>query len=181
MNILGYILSKLKSYIEYEIRKYQMSLLKSHGSDVYIGKDCIITYKNVSIGNDVYIGPNCCLQSAHGDIMIGSHVMFGPGVHIHGGNHVIDKIGVYMKDVGKKYGDDGIITVGDDVWIDSNAIILQGVSIGKGSVIGAGAIVTGDVPPYSIYTGVPEKKVRPRFTDEQIEEHERILKERGIF
>ena len=67
------------------------------------------------------------------------------------------------------------IHIEDDVWIGANAIILRGVKIGKGSVIAAGSVVTKDVERYCIYGGVPAKKIRQRFTDEQIEEHERTL------
>lgn len=178
--LIGSIFCKLQSFFDYAVRKYQAKALKQCGKDVYIGKRCIMTYRNISVGDDVYIGSECCFQSAHGEIVIGNHVMFGPGVHIHGGNHVIDRVGVYMKGIGKEVGTDGIVKIGDDVWVGANAIVLSGVSIGRGSVIGAGAVVTKDVPPYSIYTGVPEKRIRRRFTDEEIEEHEKLLKSRGL-
>lgn len=59
-------------------------------------------------------------------------------------------------------------------------IILKGVTIGRGSVVGAGAVVTKDVPPYAIVGGNPAKVIRFRFTKEQIKEHEKILSERGV-
>ena len=58
------------------------------------------------------------------------------------------------------------MTIGNDVWIGENAVILGGISIGDGAVIGAGAIVTKDVPPYTIVGGVPAKKIRSRFPDD---------------
>jgi len=60
------------------------------------------------------------------------------------------------------------VTVGHDVWLGHNAIIMPGVSIGNGAVVGAGAVVTKDVEPYSIVAGVPAKKIRMRFTDDLI-------------
>ena len=60
----------------------------------------------------------------------------------------------------------GPIIVEDDVWIGFGSIILSGVRIGKGSVIGAGSVVSKDVPPYSIYAG--NKVIRPRFKDEEV-------------
>lgn len=177
MIFFGAILKKIKNAIDYCIRKYEKSLLNSCGKKVYIGKNCIMTYRNISIGNDVYIGANACLQSEHGKIEIGNKVMFGPGVHIHGGNHKFDVVGMYMKDI-EKTEDDGVVKIDDDVWIGANAIILCGVHIGRGSIVGAGSIVTKDVPPYSIYTGAPACKIRKRFSDEDIVKHEKALTQR---
>lgn len=59
--------------------------------------------------------------------------------------------------------------IGNDVWIGSNAVILQGNNIGDGAIIAAGAVVTKDVPPYSVYGGVPAKKIKDRFNVELIQ------------
>lgn len=59
--------------------------------------------------------------------------------------------------------------IGNDVWIGSNALIMSGITIGDGAIIAAGAVVTTDVNPYEIVGGVPAKKIRKRFTDEEIE------------
>ena len=56
--------------------------------------------------------------------------------------------------------------IGDDVWIGTNAIILNGTNIGDGSVIGAGSVVTKDIPCYEIWGGIPAKKIRDRFSNE---------------
>ena len=58
--------------------------------------------------------------------------------------------------------------VGNDVWIGFEAVILAGVKIGDGAIIGARAVVTKDVPPYTIVGGVPAKTIRKRFSDEDI-------------
>lgn len=60
------------------------------------------------------------------------------------------------------------VKIGNDVWLGANAIILPGVTIGDGAIIGAGAVVTKDVPPYAIVAGVPAKVLRYRYTKEQI-------------
>lgn len=62
----------------------------------------------------------------------------------------------------------GDIVVGNDVWIGYEAVILAGVTIGDGAVIGARAVVTGDVPPYTIVGGVPARPIRKRFSEETI-------------
>ena len=66
------------------------------------------------------------------------------------------------------------------MWVGCNAVILKGVRVGRGAVVGAGAVVTKDVPPYAIVGGNPGKVIRFRFTEEQIQEHERILSERKV-
>ena len=101
--------------------------------------------------------------------------MFGPGVNIHGGDHVMNQVGVYMDQVQKNFGDDPDLVVDDDVWIGANAIILGGVTIGRGAVIGAGTIVTKSVPSYSVVVGNPGRVIKKRFSKEQIIEHERLL------
>jgi len=63
----------------------------------------------------------------------------------------------------------GPIVIGNDVWIGHRAIILSGVTIGDGAVIGAGAIVTKDVPPYGIAVGNPARVIRKRFSDSVVE------------
>lgn len=62
----------------------------------------------------------------------------------------------------------GDIVIGNDVWIGYEAVILSGVTIGDGAIIGARAVVTKDVPPYTIVGGVPAKPIRKRFSDEDI-------------
>ena len=64
----------------------------------------------------------------------------------------------------------GDITVGNDVWIGYEALILAGVTIGDGAIIGSRAVVTKDIPPYTIVGGIPAKPIRKRFDDETIAE-----------
>ena len=68
---------------------------------------------------------------------------------------------------------DKSVTVGNDVWIGHNAIIMPGITIGNGAVVGAGAVVTKDVEPYSVVVGVPAHKINMRFHDNLIERIER--------
>ena len=67
------------------------------------------------------------------------------------------------------------MVVEDGCWIGANVTILKGVTIGRGSVVAAGAVVTRSCPPYSIVGGVPARVIKPRFTAEEIEEHESLL------
>ena len=144
---------------------YTIKQFKKCGGRIYISPRCVFTPSTISLGSNVYFGVGCVIQSAHGNITIGNHVMFGPGVHIHGGNHVTNKAGIYMDEIKKETGSDPEIIIEDDVWIGANAIILSGVHVGQGAVIGAGSIVTKSVDPYSIVAGNPAKRIKMRFSD----------------
>lgn len=74
------------------------------------------------------------------------------------------------KNVSKAWDNKGDIIVGNDVWIGYEAVILAGVTIGDGAIIGTCAVVTKDVPPYTIVGGIPAKPIRKRFSDETIAE-----------
>ena len=110
-------------------------------------------------------------------LKIGNFVSIGPDVtFMLGGNHQMNTIttfpaydligGISGKDAESRGG----IVVEDEVWICMNAIILSGVKIGKGAVIGAGAVVTRDVPPYAVVGGNPARIIRYRFPEEMIRE-----------
>lgn len=156
---LVYVFRRLNTHC---LRQYQLSKFKSVGHGVKLCEGGTFTYRTIDIGNDVFIGRNCCFQSEHGNIVIGNHVMFGPGVNIHGGNHDTSPGDSPMKSRQKVFGADGVVSIEDDVWISANAIILGNVTIGRGSVVGAGAVVTRDVPPKSIVVGVPAKIIGSR-------------------
>jgi phosphonate metabolism protein (transferase hexapeptide repeat family) len=69
---------------------------------------------------------------------------------------------------------DKAVTIGNDVWIGHNSIIMPGVNVGNGAVIGAGAVVTKDVEPYSVVVGVPAKRIKMRFSDDLIAKIEQL-------
>ena len=70
---------------------------------------------------------------------------------------------------------DAPVIIEDDVWCGANVTILKGVTIGHGSVVAAGAVVTQSFPPYSIIGGVPAKLIKMRFTEKQAKENDRLL------
>lgn len=76
--------------------------------------------------------------------------------------------GLDMKNVADAWDNKGDIVVGNDVWIGYEAVVLAGVTIGDGAIVGARAVVTRDVPPYTIVGGVPAKPIRKRFSEEII-------------
>lgn len=150
----------------------------SCGKNVTIGRKASFSgIGNIHCKNNVAIGANCLFMTTRANIFIGNHVMFGPGVTIITGNHKIDIVGRYMDtitDAEKSSEDDMDVVIGDDVWLGANSTILKGVTIGEGTVVAAGAVVTKDVPPYSIVGGVPAKVLKMRFDEETIIKHKEL-------
>lgn len=137
------------------------------GNRVTIGKHAIIRPSNLyggdigeglKIGNNSNIGPFAYIGCS-GFIEIGDNVMISPRVSIFAENHDFDNPNIIMKEQGvtKKF-----VKIEDDCWIAANSIILAGVTIGKGSVIAAGSVVTKDVPAYSVVAGVPAEIIKSR-------------------
>lgn len=76
--------------------------------------------------------------------------------------------GLDVRDITSAWDNKGDIVIGNDVWIGYEAVIMAGVTIGDGAIIGTRAVVTKDVPPYTIVGGVPAKEIRKRFSEEMI-------------
>ncbi len=152
---------------------YQLSKIAKKGTNCSISGPGYFTYSHIELGDNVYIGKDCVLMAAESRIIIKDNVLFGPHIFLIGGDHRFDIVGQPIRTILKKRPqDDADIIIDEECWIGANSIILKGVHIGRGCVIGAGSIVTRNVPPYTIYTN---KGTRPRFTPEQIAEHERVL------
>ncbi|TAM97761.1 MAG: CatB-related O-acetyltransferase [Chitinophagaceae bacterium] len=151
-------------------------LFKKHGKHFIFDPNGNYSFSTIEVGDDVYIGPGAVLNASESGIVIGNKVMFGPNVTIMGGDHNISEVGKYMFDVKEKKPENDLkVIIEDDVWLGTGAIILKGVTIGRGSVIAAGALVTKDVPPYSIVGGVPAKVIKMRFSEQELKEHKRLL------
>jgi maltose O-acetyltransferase len=150
--------------------------LGGHGKKIHIGRRTrFYGIKNVFLGNDVSLGEQNTLMCTRAKIKIGDHVMTGPGVTIITGGHRIDIAGRPMTSITnneKLPENDQDINIIGDCWIGARAIILKGVTVGEGAVIAAGAVVTKDVPPFSIVGGVPARVIKMRFnnTKNQISE-----------
>ncbi len=110
--------------------------------------------KNIELGDQVYFNFNCVILDV-ARVTIGSSVMFGPNVQIYTAAHPIDW---RKRDEGQEYGRP--ITIGDHVWIGGGVILCPGVSIGAKSVIGAGSVVTRDVPPSVVTAGNPARVIK---------------------
>ena len=137
------------------------------GDYVTIGRGCMIRPSSyyggdygigLTIGESSSIGPYGYVGCS-GKITIGKNVMFGPKCSLFAENHVFSNTELSIKGQGVKQKG---ITVEDDCWIGSNVTILDGVTIGKGSVIGAGTLVTKDIPAGSVVVDMRNKKIRDR-------------------
>ena len=139
------------------------------------------SYGTINIGNDVFIAARAWFSADRSNISIGSFVMFGPNVTIAGGDHDIERTDMPMYLVTEKPDKcDADVVIKDDVWVGANTIILKGVTIGCGAVIAAGSLVNKDVEPYCIYAGVPAKKIRNRFSEEELLIYKENLKLKGL-
>jgi acetyltransferase-like isoleucine patch superfamily enzyme len=154
------------------------SSLASCGPETLIHPSVVVVApENVRIGEHVLVGPGGWISAVNTSINnIGGHVMMAPQVALVAGNHNTSVVGRFMDEVDEKRPeDDQPIVIEDDVWLGMRAIVLKGVTIGRGSVVSAGSVVTHDVAPYSVVAGVPARLVRVRFDREQVESHERVL------
>jgi len=152
------------------------------GKNFHCGRGVFLWARDgIEIGNDFYIGKYSIIET---NCKIGDGVIIANNVGIVGRyDHNYKQIGVPVRLSScirdREYdwkGLDQWTTIGNDVWIGYGVIILSGVSIGDGAIVAAGSLVTKDIEPYSIYGGVPAKKIKDRFTKEELEEHLDLLR-----
>jgi len=110
------------------------------------------------IGSNVGIAQNCFIQ-VRGKVVIGNDVIFGPNVSVFSENHVFSDPDLPVSRQGEtRIG----VSIEDGVWIGTRAVILDGVTVGKNSIVAAGSVVNCDVPAYSVVGGVPAKVLKQR-------------------
>ena len=132
-------------------------------------------YRRFWLGRKSVVESYCCINNAVGDVTIGDYSRIGIHCTVIGpvciGHHVnlaqgitVTALNHNFEDTSKRIDEQGISTkpvvIGDDVWIGANAVILPGVKIGTHSIVAAGAVVTKDVPKYSLVAGVPAKVIK---------------------
>lgn len=122
------------------------AIIRTHTGNIIFGDNCAVScFNNLSSGDK--------------DLVFGNGVRLGPGVVIIATNRKFRDRRVPITEQGVSHQG---ITIGDDVLVGANAVILDGCRIGKGAVIGAGSVVTGDVPEYAIMAGVPARPIGER-------------------
>ena len=133
------------------------------GEQVLIARACLIQAKtdagSVKIGDRCSIGGQSTITST-GGIELGSDVLIAGQCYIGGGRYHTEQLDVPMAEQGMY--SRGPVVIGDDVWIGAGAKVLEGVRGGRGAIVGAGAVVTKDVPEFAIVAGVPAKVVGRR-------------------
>lgn len=124
-------------------------------TDVYITPPFFCDYGyNIKLGKGVYFNFNCVVLDVN-EVRIGDHVLFGPAVQIYTASHPLN---ADERRSGLEFGKPVVIE--SDVWIGGGAIVCPGVTIGRGSVIGAGAVVTKDIPAGVFAAGNPCRVIR---------------------
>jgi len=132
------------------------------GDGVHLHRDSIIETGHgggVIIGAHTHVQPRCQFSAYKGSIRIGCGVQIAPYCAFYPYDHGVEPGVLISKQPIRSKGD---IVIGDDAWLGVGVYVLDGARIGKGTVIGAGSVVTGDIPDYSIAIGVPARVVKSR-------------------
>jgi maltose O-acetyltransferase len=138
-----------------EERQAIKQALFNQETDVYVTPPFFCDYGyNIKLGSKVYFNFNCVVLDV-APVTIGNNVLFGPAVQVYTATHPLDA-------AERRSGIESArpIVIEDDVWIGGGAVICPGITIGARSVIGAGSVVTRDIPPDSLATGSPCRVIR---------------------
>jgi acetyltransferase-like isoleucine patch superfamily enzyme len=132
--------------------------------DVWLSRDCYLVAgpgAEISVGPQTYVGHRC-LFYGHGGIRVGRDVLMANDVQLICGNHTFARRDLPIR---AQPTEERPIVIEDDVWLGASALVLGGVTVGRGAVVAAGAVVTRSLPPYSIARGVPAQIVGMRGED----------------
>lgn len=174
-----------KSLLERCHRRYAVRENVRLGQRVHVGLGSTLwAPRRMVVGDDVYIGKFCTIEC---DGSIGNGVLIANQVGLVGRlDHDFRTLGLPVRLSpwigGKGYSGGGLeleVRIGDDVWIGYGSIVLSGVTIGRGAIIAAGAVVVEDVPAYAIVRGNPGVVVGRRFGPDEIQQHEALLARRS--
>ena len=138
-----------------EQRQILQALIGRGGETVWMQPPFYCDYgSNIELGERVFFNFNCVVLDVC-RVRIGSFTLFGPAVQIYTPLHPLDPRGRREKEYGRP------VTIGSDVWVGGGAIVLPGVTIGDATVIGAGSVVTRDIPACVLAAGNPCRVIRP--------------------
>jgi acetyltransferase-like isoleucine patch superfamily enzyme len=123
---------------------------------------CSSTLGNLGVG--IVIGDHTAIGAysyvgAAGGVIIGDNVLFGQRVSIHAENHKFDRLDIPVREQGVSHAG---VRIEDDCWIGSHSVVLDGITIGRGAIVVAGSVVSRDIPPGAVVSGVPARLMRMR-------------------
>jgi len=140
-------------------------------------------FRNIAVGDESFFMANCSLyaeagrltigercacnnnvmiNACLGEITLGNDVIIGPNTVLRAADHAFDRSDLPIKEQGHS---NGVIRIEDNVWLGANVVVTKDVRIGRGAVVGAGSVVTRDVPPDTVVGGVPARPIRTRTAD----------------
>lgn len=159
------------------LRKIKRKILIKYYGLKNVHPTFLATFGLSQVSNDIkagaysYIGPNSIIYPK---VSIGDYTQIANDVNIIGADHNFRTPGIPIVFNGREELKPTII--GKDCWIGAKSIIITGIHIGDGTIVAAGSVVTKDLDPYSVYGGIPAKKIKARFnTDKDIQLHQRML------
>lgn len=176
---MGRLKKLFRMLVRYPLRLFNGISLRATVVDTAVDKTAVVQHhanlRYSRVGRYSYVSA----RSSAIHTNIGSFCSIASGVAIGGGAHKIDAVStspvfssgrnLFGKNFAKvEFSPYKTTEIGNDVWIGNRALVLQGVKIGDGAVIGAGSVVTKDVPPYEIWAGNPAKCIKKRFDEETI-------------
>ena len=153
---LGFIPGATGILIRYLILRWLIG--NSKGFFTILERVTILYPDNLKVGHHTSFNTGCWINAA-GGVTIGDNVLIGPNCIIHSANHKIDRLDIPIRQQGYDYLP---VVIASDVWIGANTTILPGTSIGLSAVIGAGSVVTKDIPPFAVAVGNPARVIRLR-------------------
>lgn len=144
--------------------------MKSVGSNFKFGYASeLVNPENFSIGSNFYCGPYAYfITNKFIPVQMGNDIMFGPFCKIFGGNHDVKYTDNHIYFAPEIKAEATEIVLEDGVWVGANSMLLNHTYICEGSVVAAGSIVNNYIPPYCVAFGVPAKKYKRRFNDEEL-------------
>jgi acetyltransferase-like isoleucine patch superfamily enzyme len=130
------------------------------GEGVFIGRNTILSCKNgdIVIEDKANLGFNCEIFSAS-RVRIGKSILMAAYTYLVGGDHLYDRVDIPVLEQGRTARG---IDVDDNVWLGTHVVVTDGSRIGRDAIIGAGAVVVGEIPEFAIATGIPAKVIRDR-------------------
>jgi acetyltransferase-like isoleucine patch superfamily enzyme len=130
------------------------------GNGVFVGRNTILSCKNgdIIIDDDANIGFNCEIFSAS-RVRVGRSILMAAYTYLVGGDHLYDRVDIPVLQQGRTARG---IDVDDHVWLGTHVVVTDGSTIGRDAIIGAGAVVVGEIPEFAIAAGIPAKVLRDR-------------------